>query len=727
MTKRHLRAGVSALNRTWAAMHLHWRALTAGRAHHDPYASTSGLRNLLERRSTRRLIYGGAAVATFALVACGTLWWRLTSGPLSLDMATPWLTSAVEERLGGGHRVEVGGTQLERDDDGRTALRLRDIVVRDRDGAVIASAPKAEVGLSGTSLLAGRLQATRLSLIGARMAVRVDPDGQVNVFAGAEQRPIAAASPMVAAVPQAGIITGTIPNAPRPDASGHGPSAFAALLAWFDSLDALGFDGRDLTEVGLKNGSLVVDDSRSGKRWAFDNINFSLTRPREGGVAFAITSTGADGPWSLTATVQPRAEGRRVIDALVRDISPKDVLLALRVEDDAFEADMPISAALRAEIGTDGTVHMANGTIIAGAGFIGVGHTAASRILVDEVRAEMRWDPANRVLLMPVQAQSGANQVRFVTHVQPPRQPGDPWALGSNNGFVTLGSAERTRDPPLVLDRINVRARIDTNKRRIDIEPCDLVGMAGGVSILATIDYAEAEPRLSMGVSATRMTMLTMKRLWPAFIVPPLRAWVIDHFPSGTVEKLVIATNAPWNTLKPGGPPVPDGGMSGEIAGTVSLRPVDTLPAIRDADLVATFTGRTATVALGRGTVDLPSGRKITVSNGTFEVPDTAIKGPPSRLRLKLDGPADAAIELASMEPLRGASGVQLDAATTRGNVSARLDLSMPLKDNLPKGAVVYNLSADVTNFSAEKMVRGLKKDEPVRRVHATHKELNAS
>ena len=43
------------------------------------------------------------------------------------------LTSAVEERLGGGHRVEVGGTQLERDDDGRTALRLRDIVVRARD------------------------------------------------------------------------------------------------------------------------------------------------------------------------------------------------------------------------------------------------------------------------------------------------------------------------------------------------------------------------------------------------------------------------------------------------------------------------------------------------------------------------------------------------------------------------------------------------------------------
>ena len=46
--------------------------------------------------------------------------------------------------------MSVGGTQLERDENGRTSLRLRDIVVRDADGTVVASAPKAEVGISGT-------------------------------------------------------------------------------------------------------------------------------------------------------------------------------------------------------------------------------------------------------------------------------------------------------------------------------------------------------------------------------------------------------------------------------------------------------------------------------------------------------------------------------------------------------------------------------------------------
>ena len=77
--------------------------------------------------------------------------------------------------------------------------------------------------------------------------------------------------------------------------------------------------------------------------------------------------------------------------------------------------------------------------------------------------------------------------------------------------------------------------------------------------------------------------------------------------------------------------------------------PVDTLPVIRDADMVARFSGRTATVTLGRGTVELPSGRRIAVSNGTLEVPDTAGKSPPARVKIRAEGPVEAAIELAGI------------------------------------------------------------------------------
>ncbi|MGA9082033.1 MAG: hypothetical protein WB390_06205, partial [Pseudolabrys sp.] len=124
-------------------------------------------------------------VTTATLAALG-LWWRLSSGPIELNVATPWLKAAIEENFGGNHSVVVGGTQLERDARGHTSLRLRDIVVRDADGTVVASAPKAEVGLSGRSLLMGRLRAQSLNLVGAEMSVRIETDGRLTVFAGAD-------------------------------------------------------------------------------------------------------------------------------------------------------------------------------------------------------------------------------------------------------------------------------------------------------------------------------------------------------------------------------------------------------------------------------------------------------------------------------------------------------------------------------------------------------------
>src|SRR5262249_23476084 len=128
--------------------------------------------------------------AVFVLVA-GGLWLMLASGPISLDFATPWLASAVAENFGNQFHIDIGGTVLERDEHGRTAMRIRSITVRDHDGTVVASAPKAEVGFSGASLLSGRPRAQRLNLVGAGLAIRIEGEGKVTVSTGVDQRPLA--------------------------------------------------------------------------------------------------------------------------------------------------------------------------------------------------------------------------------------------------------------------------------------------------------------------------------------------------------------------------------------------------------------------------------------------------------------------------------------------------------------------------------------------------------
>jgi hypothetical protein len=673
------------------------------------------------RRLLRRLRIGAAVIAGVIAVSVLGLWWRLASGPLSIDVATPWLTAAIEERFGGRHHVEVGGTQLERTEEGRTALRLRDVVVRDLSGTVVASAPKAEVGISGISLLGGHVQADRLSLIGAAMAVRVERDGQVTVFAGATPE---SGAPVAAQMSLRGVVRSA--SEPRPSADSSDPAppaadALATFLGWLDRLDALGLDGRDLTEIGLKSGSLEVDDQRNGKRWTFANINLSLTRPREGGVALAVNSTGADGPWSLTATVTPRGEGRRAIEAVLRDLSPKDLMLALRMGDGTLDADMPISAILRAEITADGVPLMAEGRVVVGAGYVGDADVPDERVLIDEAQLNLRWDAATRQLTVPLEILSGPNRIQLLGQIEAPRESGGAWGMTINRGKISLAAVDKGREPPLVLDRMAVRARIDPARRRFEVIQGDIAGAAAGLAFSGSVDYSGAEPRIAAGLAGTRMTAAALKRIWPSFLQGKVREWVIDHVISGTVEKLVIAANAPLPTLRANGPPVPDDGISIEIVSSGAVvRPIETLPAIRDADLVLSVKGRHPVVRVSHAIADLPSGRKLVLSNGVFEVPDTFPKAPPARMRMKIEGPVEAVAELVDMEPLRDAAGMRIDPATSRGTVAAQVSMGFPIRGGLDRSAVSYTVEADVTNLSVDKLVRGYKVEAQTLRLSCT-------
>src|SRR5262245_9533353 len=82
-------------------------------SHHDalpPRLLRSGWRYHLGLcwHRLRAAVYVTGALAGLVLIGLGALWWRLANGPIELDLATPWLTAAIEENFGSGHRVEVG-------------------------------------------------------------------------------------------------------------------------------------------------------------------------------------------------------------------------------------------------------------------------------------------------------------------------------------------------------------------------------------------------------------------------------------------------------------------------------------------------------------------------------------------------------------------------------------------------------------------------------------------
>jgi Protein of unknown function len=678
--------------------------------------SAGPLRSRVLRRCMRGIAFCMITAAVVVALVAGGLWLLLASGPIPLDMVTPWLAGAVAENFGNRFKVDIGGTVLERDEHGRTAMRIRAITVRDHDGSVIASAPKAEIGFSGASLLSGRPRAQRLNLVGAELAIQVEADGQVKVSTGAGEHPLA-----VASAPGG---TRSVEISPPPDGgtgeAGHGlQDSLAAFLAWMDSLSAFGLDGGELTEVGLKSGNLVVDDRRNGRQSRFENIHLSLTRPRAGQLEFELGSEDANRPWLLQASIKPGDGGARMVDLETRQVMLKDLLLALRVDGGQIDTDASISARLRAEFVQDGSLQTAAGRIIVGpASFIDLSDPQA-RFAIDRAEFNVDWNAGKRQLTVPFQVVAGGTKLTLTAHAQGPKDAGGSWALSLANTGTTALAPTSVTDEPVILNHVALHGRIDPVGRQLDIENAEVAAKGVNVAMSGNLDYSTPDPRLKVKLTTRKLPLAAFKQMWPPVITPPVREWIIERSSGGMIEQGEIATDAPISTLRSGGPPVPDDGLSLLIQTTgVTVRAFDGLPDIRDADLVARTRGRSTSVTLGHGTIQMPSGRKLAMVNGVLDVADTSVKNPPAKVRAKVEGPVAAAAELLSTDRLKDAAGVPLDPALSRGNVAATVNLALPLGKEVKSSTLSYAIAADITNFSADRFFMSQKVEAQM--LHAT-------
>ena len=683
------------------------------------YRLTDAFRRLFGQiRSHRwagRLLSLVLILAALSGSAFGLLWWRLGEGPIAFDMATPWLTTAIRDNVSSDYAVEIGGTQIERAGRARIAVRVLDIIVRDRDKQIVATAPKAEVRISFTSLLFGQLRAESLSLVDAELSVLIEQDGRVSVSTGTNARPLVTAAPAELTSPaapqsQASPVQPARPGTQKqaPAAPSSGMDTLLAALARLDGMNTSGLDGYDLNEIGIKNSNIVVDDRQSGNHWSFENITLSVRRPHGGGIAFHVGEENANRPWSFRAAVGPQVNGVRSVDITADKVLIKDLLFALRLKDASYTADLPITGRLRGEIGRDGLPTYFTGKLGIDAGSIVDRRAPEYPMNIDRADISVDWDSTRRVLVAPFQVVAGPNRITLLAHLEPPNDTVPNWQLGLSGGTIVLPGTDG--ESPLIFNRIAVRLRFDIEGQRIMLTQGDISNGTVGVAGTGSFDYSSAEPRLMAGFAGTPMSASELKRMWPVIINPEVREWVLDRVDGGTLQRAEIAINAPTHTLARGGPPIPDDGLSiNFIANNVKLRPVDGLPPVSDAGMRVRITGRTANVSIAQASMETPGGRKLGVSDFAFEIPDIAPKPMQTKVRFRVDAPVPAIAEILNSDRWSEFSGMPIDPASSKGTTSATVTLTMPLKKELTKQDTMYTVNADMNGVAVDKLVMNQK------------------
>ena len=200
----------------------------------------------------------------------------------------------------------------------------------------------------------------------------------------------------------------------------------------------------------------------------------------------------------------------------------------------------------------------------------------------------VEWDAGRRVLVAAVQD----HLRREPDHAaRPPRAANGrhEWQAGLSGGTILLAGTDN--EPPLIFNRIAIGMKFDTDRKRVVLTQADISNGEIGIAGTGSIDYAD-EARLQLGFAGTPMSASALKRMWPILIVPEVREWVIERIEKGTLQRIEVGVNSPVRNLPRKGPPIPDDGLAVNIvASGVTVRPVNGMPVVRDADLRARVTG----------------------------------------------------------------------------------------------------------------------------------------
>jgi hypothetical protein len=675
------------------------------------------LNRLFAGRLGRVVRWFAGTVAALVLCIVGVYVAFLT-GVLSVDVATPWIVSALEEKLPPGHKVIIGKTRLDYDSTGAPVLTAERLEIRNDMNEEIVRAPSAEIGLEAGSLLMGNYRAQRITLVGAVMTIRLDENGNIKVSIP-KQTPQAARATQPEVQPR--------PQQPKAAQASPDPLIFSEIAGWLDRLERTGIDGIALREVGLDRGTLIVESDTPGRSWKFTNINFALRRPAAGGVTLRLSSGDGNNPWDLNASIGAPVNGVRAVDVIADRVVPNDLIYAAGYGDMDIYANTPITGLLRAEIGVDGKLVSGSFRVVAGKGEVGNARDERGRFEIDEAQFLVRFDPKQGLFIVDrLQISGGQNRLVVGAVISPPRADNNTWLFAVPQGALGLATG-RVNEPRLTIDSVIFRGGYDLQNKRLTIDEGVLRGPTAGLALSGALDLGGDEAMLQLGLVAEKMPVSALKRLWPAPVAPGTRTWVLENVDSGLVERVVIALNVPLESLAKPHTKLPENSIKLDIQGSsLKFTPVAGLPPITEAKATISVTGQNAQIRVTNGIIDLGRKRRLTIPEGTFDVPEHHRNPPTGIAQFRIEGTGEAVADLLSRDLLKGEAGFSLNPDTTRGNFVSSVRVEVPLKREVLRSEIRYAAEADVTNFSAENIVKGQKIENGVGKITITAAQLVA-
>jgi Protein of unknown function/AsmA-like C-terminal region len=664
----------------------------------------------VRRKSIRIAVLCLLWLAGLTVVLGAGFYWRLSQGPVSLAFMNKSIETSINSQLP-GFKITLGETDLELDRESNTPnVRVRNLVLSDANGEVIASAPKAGVALNTSALLEGDIAVESLDLIGPRINVRRNLDGSFRLGIGNEADVSGqeiVIDPNLAAANDA------------PDAGGA-PSALplisgSRILALLDAGGEEGALSR-LQEVRLSRGTLQLYDEANDATWTAPRADLAFRRVPSGFVLAAKADVASGGePWKFESSITFRKDAKNytanvAIDNLV-PATVSDKIFALA---QFARLNTPLSGNFEIEAGEDGTLTKLEGQVFAAAGQVNLPEYLANPIVIDEGSVRVRQNGSGQPFeIVESSLLIGSSRADLKGTVTPQKAEDGrviSYAVDLSATNVSVDTQGTVKDPVFV-DRVSFKGGFAVEAQRVDIE--DLVVMAGsaGVRLRGVVTGGEESAGIQAAGRLRDVSAALLKKLWPPILAPKTRTWINENVDAGVVSDAVFELNFPPDALARAQQSKilpPDAVKLSFNMRDVRTRYFKSLPELQGASGNAELKNGQFGLNIDNGYVVLPSGRKLGLAQGRFDAQDLLAVAVPGRFRFDIQGGVKELLEFASQPDLNLVKDDFSKLPPIDGRARAVVNLSLPLIKNVPREQVTVTQDISLTNASLPNVLPGV-------------------
>jgi hypothetical protein len=627
-----------------------------------------------------------------ALLMCAVgilaLFAMLSRGPIDLPFLQERLAQALEQRMGGQIDVEVGRAVIQKATLG-LELHVQDIVLKDNKGRTFIRAPDSIISFDNLRLMALDLAPRKLVLRNLAVLADISAQGEVRFMSSAGNELVQTATQNAARLEEA--------------------VGFVAAV-----LMDKGETG--LQSLEIRDGSLRLDDKRSGLNTVFEhfNVRFDVNQrdenPGSGKSAALVSGEASRGlmvtPFEIRAV--NHAEGFAVA-ARLRNLDTELFSILAGLRNPVVSTTARFAVELDAQVTTQGKLISASGRLSTGAGKLEVPGMAEVYLDFDRIVASGNWSAAsNEVDAVRLQFDGQGHSINATGLL---KLPTDGEAQTPMAGYRFTGQGKNWILAPLgktdgqVVADAAIVLSAPANLQSFRIEQLDVSGPQTSIRLIGSMDEAG---HVRIDLKAGKMPLRTVLRWWPSIFASQAHAYFDQNIVDGTSAGLNIAVDLSRQNLLDAmaQKPLPERAILLDIAFENStLRIVDGIPPVTGLGGNARLTMLQAQGMATRGVMEMRAGRRISLSEGTFIIGKLDTLQPEATIRFRAQAALEAVIELLNQPAMKGATPLNTIPAEAKGQFDGRVAVALPLVKRLKSGDIVSEVSATVSGVTIDKAI----------------------